>query len=304
MSKIGEKIAWQINQIFPPLDIHRDLEVAKLDIGANQDWSLAEARRVIKYFDPYWNLKDKKLLDIGTGIGGKLSLYQESGVRSLTGIDITPRSVSISQKYIQDKVDLEHTTQQFDFSVADAAQMPFADNSFDAIVSINVFEHIMEIENAVQETYRVLKPGGLAFLHVPPYYGPWGPHLENWIHFPWSHLFFSDRTLLRVAELEDQRRPLNDQFMYAAKVDWKAEQIPGVNRVTYRDFHRMIKQAGFLIYSLELLPVGYEYLQKKSNMPSKLLYKLVQFCTHVPVLQEVFITKMVYVLSKPMLNQD
>ncbi|HWQ83606.1 MAG TPA: class I SAM-dependent methyltransferase, partial [Anaerolineales bacterium] len=217
MSKIGEIIAWRINQLFPQLEIHRSLENAKLDISANQAWSLAEARRVVKYFDPYWNLKDKHLLDIGTGIGGKLSLYQEAGVRAITGIDITPQSVSISRQYIQDKVGPRYTAQEFYFSVADAAKMPFADNCFDAIVSINVFEHIMGVENAVSESYRVLKPGGIAFLHVPPYYGPWGPHLENWIHFPWSHLFFSDRTLLRVAEREDKRRPLNEKFMYAAQ---------------------------------------------------------------------------------------
>ena len=299
MSKIGEIIAWQINRLFPPLEIHRSLEHAKLDISANQAWSLAEARRVVKYFEPYWNLKDKHLLDIGTGIGGKMTLYQESGVRAITGIDITPDSVYISRQYLSDTTGAAHSSQEYTFSITDAAFMPFAMDSFDAIVSINVFEHIMGIENAIIESYRVLKPGGLAFLHVPPYYGPWGPHLENWIHFPWSHLLFSDRTLLRVAEREDKRRPLNDKFMYAAQVDWSAEQIQGVNRVTFRRFHRLIKEAGFEIKSLKLLPVGYEYLQKKSNTLKRLTYSVLQLATRVPLIQEAIITKMVYVLSKP-----
>ena len=299
MSKIGERIAYQINQLFPPLHIHRDLEKAKLDISENQAWSLAEARRVVKYFGPYWDLKGKHLLDIGTGIGGKLKLYEEWGVSTITGIDIHPKSVTISRKFLQDQTTPGSSSLPAFFSVSDAANMPFADNSFDAIVSINVFEHIIEVEKAIYETFRVVKPDGVVFLHVPPYYGPWGPHLENWIHFPWPHLLFSDRTLLRVAEREDKKRPLNDQFMYAAQVDWNADRIQGINRVSFREFDRMIRQAGFSINSLTLLPVGYEFLPNQKNVLAKLIFKVLQMCTRIPLIQEVIITKMVYVLSKP-----
>ncbi len=44
--------------------------------------------------------------------------------------------------------------------VADAHQLPFADNVFEVIVSFNTFEHLYDPPKAARELYRVLKPGG------------------------------------------------------------------------------------------------------------------------------------------------
>lgn len=45
-------------------------------------------------------------------------------------------------------------------TLADAARMPFADASFQTIVSNSVLEHIPDLEPVIAETYRVLRPGG------------------------------------------------------------------------------------------------------------------------------------------------
>jgi len=298
MSKLGEWLAWNINRRFPTLAIHRELEKAKINVADNQKWAFKEAQRIVRGFDPYWDLYDKNVLVIGTGVGGKLPIYLEAGVKSVTGIDITPESVCISYRHMQE---ISRSTEEnrFHFSVADAAKMPFPENNFDAIVSMNVFEHIMGLEQGVLETYRVLKPGGYAFLHFNPYYSPWGPHLENWIHFPWSHLLFSDKTLLRVAAREDAERHLNNRFVKAAQVDWEANQIPGVNKVTLRRFRQLVLDAGFIIRHLRLLPVGYEYLRQDQSLLKQIAYWALHYATVIPYLQEIIVTKMVYVLIKP-----
>jgi tocopherol O-methyltransferase len=46
------------------------------------------------------------------------------------------------------------------FQVADALDMPFADNSFDLVWSMESGEHMPDKEKFLQECYRVLKPGG------------------------------------------------------------------------------------------------------------------------------------------------
>jgi len=298
MSKIGEFFAWQLNQIFPTLSIHRNLESAKSSIAANQAWSLAELHRIVKYFEPYWDLRGKNLLVIGTGVGGKLPFYYEAGARAVIGIDITPQNVSVSQQLIRDVYQSTPPGKIFSFSITDAARLPFPHDSFDAIISINVFEHIFRIQEAITETYRILKPGGAFYLHVPPYYGPWGPHLENWIHFPWPHLLFSDKTLLQVAAREDRYVQLNDRFFYATKVDWEAEQIPNVNKASLRRIQKLISQAGFVVTQLRLLPVGYEILQTNSNSIKNIIFRLLSLACHIPILQEAIVTKMVYVLTK------
>lgn len=50
---------------------------------------------------------------------------------------------------------------------ADICQLPFEDNSFDMILCNHVLEHIPDDQKAMQELYRVLKPGGLGIFQIP-----------------------------------------------------------------------------------------------------------------------------------------
>lgn len=50
---------------------------------------------------------------------------------------------------------------------ADICNLPFADNHFEVIFCNHVLEHIPDDTKAMQELYRVLKPGGFAILQVP-----------------------------------------------------------------------------------------------------------------------------------------
>lgn len=51
--------------------------------------------------------------------------------------------------------------------LCDAHELPFADNSFDAVVTTAVLEHVCRPETAVAEIERVLKPGGLVYSEIP-----------------------------------------------------------------------------------------------------------------------------------------
>ena len=51
--------------------------------------------------------------------------------------------------------------------VGDIHNLPFEDNSVDAIICISVLEHVEDPTKAFKEMYRVLKPGGYCFIYVP-----------------------------------------------------------------------------------------------------------------------------------------
>jgi SAM-dependent methyltransferase len=57
-------------------------------------------------------------------------------------------------------------------AVGDVRDLPFGDNSFDAIYSMGTIEHFDETEQAVGEMVRVLKPGGRAIIGVPNRHDP------------------------------------------------------------------------------------------------------------------------------------
>jgi SAM-dependent methyltransferase len=76
----------------------------------------------------------------------------------------------------------------------DAAAMEFPDASFDVVYSICVFEHLEEPEAVAQEVARVLRPGGVAYLHAHLYTADTGAHdprlwLSDRGNLPyWAHL--------------------------------------------------------------------------------------------------------------------
>lgn len=75
-------------------------------------------------------------------------------------------------------IELEYAIFKTTDVVADSHHLPFKDNSFEAIIALNVFEHLSDPVQASKEIFRVLKPGGrlvirTAFmqpLHEEPYH--------------------------------------------------------------------------------------------------------------------------------------
>lgn len=60
-------------------------------------------------------------------------------------------------------------------AMASALQLPFADGAFDTVISSEVLEHVPEPQAAVNELFRVLKPGGVAYISAPM---SWALHYE------------------------------------------------------------------------------------------------------------------------------
>lgn len=131
-------------------------------------------------------LKDKKFLEIGCGLGYFSNKAFKMGAK-VTGVDIGPNLVAINKKL----------TPKGNFLVASASKLPFKDNSFDIVLSTEVIEHVDNQDKAIKEMFRVLKGSGtlvittpnrifkplfdfLSFIRVRPYHGN-----ENW-YYPWD----------------------------------------------------------------------------------------------------------------------
>ena len=100
-----------------------------------------------------YDLQDRKVLDVGSGDG-----YLQDLVADYTGLDIAKTAARYYHK------PLVHGT---------ATAMPFEHNTFDAIWTIWVLEHIPNPEAALAEMRRVVKPGGLLYLHPAWNCVPW-----------------------------------------------------------------------------------------------------------------------------------
>lgn len=101
------------------------------------------------------------ILDVGCGIGGSTRrLSHQSGCR-VTGIDLSDEYIETAERLTE----LLNMQEQVKFHAASALELPFDDNSFDGIWSIQMNMNIEDKRAWLEEVYRVIKPGGRAVLY-------------------------------------------------------------------------------------------------------------------------------------------
>jgi len=97
-----------------------------------------------------------RVLDIGCGVGDHLA---KTGSAIKVGIELArTRLVYGKKKYPETH-----------FLQADATRLPFKDNSFDTVITVDVIEHVPKYSVFVREAHRVLKPGGVLLVQTPNY---------------------------------------------------------------------------------------------------------------------------------------
>jgi tocopherol O-methyltransferase len=97
-----------------------------------------------------------RILDLGCGIGGSSLELAQRFQAQVTGITLSPFQV----KRAQDRSKAAGLADQTQFLQADALALPFADQSFDLVWSLESGEHMADKRLFLEECYRVLTPGG------------------------------------------------------------------------------------------------------------------------------------------------
>jgi SAM-dependent methyltransferase len=98
----------------------------------------------VSEFVKQFKLSDREVLEIGSGRG-----YLQDVAEKYTGLDISPTVARFYHKK---------------FVLGSATAMPFADDTFDGVWSIWVFEHVPNPEQAFREARRVTRDNGVLFL--------------------------------------------------------------------------------------------------------------------------------------------
>ena len=162
-------------------DALREAAFAKFDLAYEKTWP-AElgkfwADRYPPGDAPYANLVHARnrrvaallgggdaLLDIGSGYGDLLYLLRDR-FKSLRGIDPSARSCAMATYNLASRA----IANNFAFERALAEDLPFADESFDAAIMLDTYEHVEPAQRdlALAEARRVLRPGGALIIVTP-----------------------------------------------------------------------------------------------------------------------------------------
>ena len=103
--------------------------------------------------------KKSKILDAGCGTGGTIVYLRKNGYKNVFGIDSSKFAINYNKKRKIKNV-----------SLASIDKIPFKNNSFDAVICMDVLYHKdVDPKSAVEEIFRVLKNGGIFYSQEPAY---------------------------------------------------------------------------------------------------------------------------------------
>ncbi|MEI4800709.1 class I SAM-dependent methyltransferase [Bacillus sp. NPDC077411] len=147
------------------------------------------------------DVKEKRVIDIGCGGGIYTKQLAMMGAAEVIGVDFSNQMIQAA------KENCTHTS-NVSFIQGDAYNIPFADETFDIVLSRAVIHHLDYIPKFLQEAYRILKRGGILILQdrtIEDCTIPGSPeHIRGY--------FFS--CYPKLIRIEAKRRPETNQIQH------------------------------------------------------------------------------------------
>lgn len=197
------------------------LEEVVRDFPGDFETARKRLARLKKFFD----IPDgARLLDIGASQGELLAAYHQLGYRAV-GVepwDKARETAALLSERLQVPIDIRDGR---------AESLPFEDESFDVVLATSVLEHVDDLDAAVSEAYRVLKPGGLFWFNSASSVCPRTGEISGFPLFGW----YPDRFKIRIMNWAKDNRP--ELVGYT--------EHPAVHWFTPRKARRILKGHGF-----------------------------------------------------------
>lgn len=130
-------------------------------------WRAGQERH-LNIIAQWTQLENAHVLIDGCGVGTYAAKIRERYTPHVEAFDIEADRI---------KEAVQHTPNAL---IAAAEAVPYADNTFDTILSHEVLEHVLDDRAAVKEMVRVLKPGGRIIIFAPNRWYPFETHGHYW----------------------------------------------------------------------------------------------------------------------------
>lgn len=137
-----------VRGMFGDIAARYDLLNTLMSLGRHHAWRRTAARALVRPGD--------RVLDVGSGTGDLALACAAAGAGGVLGIDFAPPMLAHARSKAA-----RAGAGRVDFALADATRLPLPDGAFDVWCAAFVVRNIPELDRALAEAYRVLRPGGL-----------------------------------------------------------------------------------------------------------------------------------------------
>lgn len=205
--------------------------------------------------------RDSYILDVGCGVGVTACFIATKVDCRVVGVDILDKMVERSRE----RAKRQKLTHRVEFRVADAQNLPFENNFFDAVLTESVTAFPEDKQKAVSEYARVTKPGGYvglnetAWLKVPP-----PPEVIAWAAQEvgasvkpltpdeWTGLLDTAglqeiTTKIHTVDIQDEAQGILQRYGWAGVLQVMGRMLRlYAQNPLYRDFVKKVRQGGII----------------------------------------------------------
>ncbi|MDQ3740249.1 MAG: class I SAM-dependent methyltransferase [Actinomycetota bacterium] len=291
----GEAVLLQLFRRFPPKEsIFKAPEGrAETEYAAEDDVDNFRNHFSERYPDLF---RDKDVLDLGSGFGGRTVKFLEYGAKRVVGLEVADHHVRVGRRFAEER----GVGDRVSFVLGTGEEIPCADQGFDLVVMMDVMEHVIDPAQVLREIHRVLRPGGRVALIFPPYYDvTQGSHLHGYAtRLPGLNLVFPTRTLRAATRrhVDEQGVEFDEYFR-----DVPSDKLWNQNGLTVRRWSRLVADSPLTEEWTYLMGhLQYRRLAEEGTLfgDAKPLYRAAQWAAEAPGLRELTCSRICAVLRR------
>jgi SAM-dependent methyltransferase len=208
----------------------------------------------------------KRVVDFGCGLGQQAVALAQTEECDVLAVDTNSKTLEKAKQYAKG---LQLPSGRLEFQERASRDRW---GTFDVVISQNAMEHYPDPVAILEEMRRLLKPSGkLLITFGPPWFAPYGSHMDFFCNVPWLNLLFSERTVMTV-----RARFRNDGAVHYEDCE------SGLNKMSVAKFSRVVAASG-----LKMEYYRYDCV------------KGLNFLGKLPLLRELFINHVTCTLTVP-----
>ncbi len=235
---------------------------------------------------PQFDFQDKRILDLGCGLGGRAAWLARKGAREAVGIDINAAEIGEASR-LRDGLYPDLTNLWYYHCKEDEHISSLGE--FDLVLLLDSLEHVVSPLKILRLARKYVRPGGKVYFTTLGWYHHYGSHMG----IPFATVFFSDETIVNFTRWQirrpDYKPTIWDSDPPTARWEgvYDLRDRPGeyLNKITIRQMKKLVKYSPFLRGRVVVL--GFRRAHLRWLNPLR----------HVPILNEVFHSGVVGILE-------